>query len=261
MRTDLDGLTCVDRSIAILCQYEPPEGYWLAFSGGKDSVCLYRLAEMAGVRFDAHYNVTTIDPPELVRFIRKQYPQVQWERPRCTFYRLVERRGFPTRHARWCCADLKERGGHGRWVITGIRAAESYMRQRRGIMERCKRDPSKTLIAPMLHWTNAEVWEFIRAEDLAYCSLYDEGWKRLGCVCCPFERRVARSMARWPGIWEQVRRAFHRRWARETSKLNRRWRSADEAFDWWCSRDQAYPTPLDEQDQQPCLFGLGMEDE
>ena len=45
--------------------FEPPEGYYLAFSGGKDSQTIYHLAQEAGVKFDAHYNLTTVDPTEI----------------------------------------------------------------------------------------------------------------------------------------------------------------------------------------------------
>ncbi len=79
----------VQKSIERLKFFEPvKEGYYLAFSGGKDSVVLKRLAEMAGVKFDAHYSVTTIDPPELTQFIRKYHPDVKWERYKTPF--LVE---------------------------------------------------------------------------------------------------------------------------------------------------------------------------
>lgn len=59
--------TAIDR----LQAFEPQEGYYVADSGGKDSTCVVKLCEMAGVKFDAHYHATTIDPPQLVRFIRK----------------------------------------------------------------------------------------------------------------------------------------------------------------------------------------------
>ena len=39
------------------------EGFYLAFSGGKDSQALYHVAKLAGVRFEAHYALTTLDPP------------------------------------------------------------------------------------------------------------------------------------------------------------------------------------------------------
>ena len=58
--------------------YEPEEGYYLAYSGGKDSDAILELAKMAGVKFDAHHNLTTIDPPELVYHVRK-HPEVQEE--------------------------------------------------------------------------------------------------------------------------------------------------------------------------------------
>ena len=69
----------VQIAIDRLKAFEPKEGYYLAFSGGKDSQCIYHLDKMAGVKFDAHYSVTTVDPPELMRFIREQYPDVEWE--------------------------------------------------------------------------------------------------------------------------------------------------------------------------------------
>lgn len=53
------------------------DSYYLAFSGGKDSVVCKALLEMAGVKYDAHYRVTSVDPPELVRFIKKEHPDVE----------------------------------------------------------------------------------------------------------------------------------------------------------------------------------------
>lgn len=54
--TDANGVTRDKVQIAIdrLRSFEPEEGYFLAFSGGKDSQCVYHLAKMAGVKFDAH---------------------------------------------------------------------------------------------------------------------------------------------------------------------------------------------------------------
>ena len=55
----------VQTAIERLQAFEPPEGYYLAFSGGKDSQCIYHLAEKAGVAFEAHYSVTTVDHKNL----------------------------------------------------------------------------------------------------------------------------------------------------------------------------------------------------
>ena len=137
----------VEVAIRRLQAFEPPEGYFLAFSGGKDSQCVYHLAKMAGVKFDAHYARTSVDPPELVQFIKSNYPDVSMEsqhyddgkpehyypdgRPKpITMWSLIADHTLPpTRRARYCCAGLKEPGGGGRIVVTGVRWAESANRK------------------------------------------------------------------------------------------------------------------------------------
>ncbi len=120
----------IDRvKIAIerLKSFEPPEGYYLAFSGGKDSIIIYELCKMAKVKFDTHFNFTTVDPPELVSFIKEKYPRVEFHRPEISMFKLIPKKLMPpTRLARYCCAALKEYGGKGRMVITGNRWKESY---------------------------------------------------------------------------------------------------------------------------------------
>lgn len=76
---NMSGLDRVEVAIKRLQTFEPDEGYYLAFSGGKDSVVIKVLADMAKVKYDAHYNVTSVDPPELIQFIREHYPDVKWE--------------------------------------------------------------------------------------------------------------------------------------------------------------------------------------
>ena len=132
----------VSLAIKRLKAFEPPEGYFVAFSGGKDSQCVYHLCKMAGVKFDAHYSVTSVDPPELIRFIRKNYPDVIFERHHdsngkpITMWSLIPEHGTPpTRLIRYCCEQLKETSGAGRVTVTGVRQAESANRKRnQGVM-------------------------------------------------------------------------------------------------------------------------------
>jgi phosphoadenosine phosphosulfate reductase len=144
----------------------------------------------------------------------------------------------PTRQARYCCKYLKEDGGDGRMTVTGVRWAESVNRSRnqgiavvhgektipegnednfrigprqgglilvndnddsRRVLEQCYKR-KKTTVNPIIEWSDSEVWEFIRENKLPYCSLYDEGFHRLGCIGCPNARRKGRErdFIRWP---------------------------------------------------------------
>lgn len=127
----------IEASINRLQAMCPEEGYYVAFSGGKDSQCVYHLCKMAGVKFDAHYNVTSVDPPELVQFIKRNYPDVHFDYPRnargevVTMWNLIPaERMPPTRLVRYCCETLKETSGKGRYTVTGVRQAESANRKR-----------------------------------------------------------------------------------------------------------------------------------
>jgi len=140
----------VTKSIERLRAFEPPEGYYLAFSGGKDSVVCKALLDMAGVKYDATYRVTSVDPPELVRFIKDVHPDVRREVQRypedyknetlqgkpITMWNLIPEKLIPpTRLIRYCCTKLKESGGDGRLTVTGVRWEESYQRrQNQGIV-------------------------------------------------------------------------------------------------------------------------------
>lgn len=125
-------------AIKRLREFEPPEGYYVAFSGGKDSQCIYHLCKLAGVKFDAHYNVTSVDPPELVRFIKEQYPDVSRDIPHdkngkaLSMWNLIPARKMPpTRIVRYCCTALKESSGKERMTVTGVRWDESTGRKER----------------------------------------------------------------------------------------------------------------------------------
>ena len=110
---DLSLDAYIDDAIRLLQASDPtrddPEAFPLygCFSGGKDSVVIKELVRLSGVPCDWNYNVTTIDPPELTRFIRAEHPDVNWLRPKKPFFaRAKEKKVFPTRVCRWCCQEI-----------------------------------------------------------------------------------------------------------------------------------------------------------
>lgn len=121
----------IDRLKAFEPETEP---YYLCYSGGKDSDCIRILAELAGVKFEIHHSLTSVDTPETVRYI-KSIPNVVIDIPhdkngdRVSMWSLIVKKMFPpTRLMRYCCSDLKEWAGKGRMKITGVRASESRKR-------------------------------------------------------------------------------------------------------------------------------------
>jgi len=228
----------VETAIQRLRTYEPPDGYYLAYSGGKDSTCIYHLAKMAGVKFDAHYNITTVDPPELVRFVRL-HKDVTMEHPRKSMWQLIEvNMSPPTRIQRFCCRELKERGGIGRTVMTGVRWEESAKRSGRKMYEP-DRKKKIMYLHPIIDWTEADVWEFIDGYKLPYCELYNEEYSRLGCIGCPFKGPVGmkKDFERWPVFRDAYLRAFQKMLNRRKlkGKANTSWHTPEDVMRWWIS--------------------------
>lgn len=238
---DLFGLDKIKNAVELLRATEPPDGFFLAFSGGKDSQVIYELAKMSGVRFDPHYYITTVDPPELVRFIRENYPDVKMDRPRKTMWQLISTKCYPpTRMVRYCCDYLKERGGQNRVVITGVRADESPRRKNRKQVETCIHH-GQSLVNPIIWWAEQEVWDFIKTRGMRYCSLYDKGWKRIGCVGCPLATKEARmrELDAYPKIKKAYLAAFQRMLDdRNARNKHKKWETPEQVMDWWLEIDE-----------------------
>ena len=211
-----------------------PEGYHLGFSGGKDSQTIYELCKMAGVKFKAHFNCTTVDFKELLRFIHKYYPDVIWNRPEKSIFKLIEIQGcLPMRNRRFCCRLIKEIGGINSVVITGVRKAESRSRQsHKEVLMQCIKGEDKLLISPILEWTNGEVWDFVRNRIGYYCELYDMGFKRIGCVACPnaYYKTRQRELLFAPRFEYSYKKAIQKC----IDKGNYQdFENADDVFKWW----------------------------
>lgn len=248
------------KSEKMAIRLDPENGFYLAFSGGKDSQALYHIAEMAGVKFKAHMNLTSVDPPEVIRFVKKQYPDVELIKPKMSIYDMaLKKHILPTRILRWCCAEFKEMSGAGKVTLIGIRKEESARRSKREEvstnikgkrteetfdqwsehqekMVTCVGGKDKILVSPIIHWAERDVWEFLNdVVKVPHCKLYDEGYTRIGCILCPMSNRKSklRDIERFPHA--------KRRWIQTIEKLikegyiNNNFDDAEFGFEWWIS--------------------------
>lgn len=131
-----DSIALVRKAEKLALRYDAEDGFFLAFSGGKDSQALYHIAQLAGVKFKAHFSPTTCDPPQVIRFIHAHYPDCVFHHPKISIYdKAVQLTILPTMRVRWCCAEYKENAGAGRVTLIGIRHAESARRSKRKEIE------------------------------------------------------------------------------------------------------------------------------
>jgi len=211
-----------------------PAGYYVCMSGGKDSSVIQELCIMAGVKCEFVHNHTSVDHPETVYFILREQRRLndlgyvfRIEHPRDsegkqkTMWGGIRKKGLPTRFARWCCQELKEFGGIGRYLITGVRWAESIKRRQRGIHEEKTKNkadrlvlnndndmrrrlmesciPKKSFVLnPIIDWSDQDVWDFINDKALPVNPLYTQGRKRVGCIGCPLSSNGRKELSRFP---------------------------------------------------------------
>lgn len=248
-------------------------GYYLNYSRGKDSIASEIVLKLAGVKYTANYNITGIDPPEIFHEIKNKGYIIMHQHPKSFFQLVYEKLLPPTRMTRYCCEVLKEHGGEGKFNVTGVRWAESSKRaknrlpiefdrygsqskkaierrdkfltadnnEKRRMMETeispngCK-TTGKHILNPIVDWTDEDVWEVIKYYNADYPKLYDEGFKRIGCIGCPLSKKEnrIREFKRWPKFKENYIRCFNKM-IEHRLELEKptQWKSGEEVFEWW----------------------------
>jgi len=222
----------INNAISIIQRYEPQEGYHVAFSGGKDSVVVYDLVKKSGVKHKTYFCVTTVDPPELLKFIKQNYPEVIWLRPKKSMYQLIQDRGLPIRTSRFCCQELKEYAGDNETIITGIRWEESNSRSCRDFYEKDTRK-NKWYVNPIIDWKEWEVWEYIEENRLPVCELYELSFvSRIGCVGCPmaYFKTRQKELNRYPRFKNMYIKAIQKRMDKGFFK---EFKDANDVYEWW----------------------------
>lgn len=278
----LHSVELLKKAEKIALNYDAEDGYYLAFSGGKDSQALFHITQLAGVKFRGHMNLTSIDPPEVIRFVKKNYPEVELIKPGKSIFQIaVEKQILPTKRVRWCCAEYKETAGAGKVTLIGIRKAESSRRSKRNEVEissrkfsgdldgldeyrqeqKAKRARRKSkeqgvnitnadeeqtlgcihgkeslLISPIIYWTEKDVWEFLNdVVRVPHCSLYDEGWHRIGCIGCPM------SSAKQKRIENERYPHVKRGWIKAIKAI-RNGAGFKEGYTWWNICEDTLPS-------------------
>lgn len=246
-------------------------------SGGKDSSVVKELALRSGIPFEIMHNHTTADAPETVRFVRQEAKRFEelgikytinmptYKGQRTSMWSLIPQKLMPpTRLVRYCCSVLKETGGAGRFICTGVRWAESASRKKsRGIYEKNSTDPehriilnndnddrrmlfencrlkSKRTVNPIIDWTDDDVWSFLTDSCSPINPLYAEGWCRVGCIGCPMAGQKGRELqfARWPKYKDLYLLAFRdllAERARQGKYIS--WETPMDVFRWWMEHD------------------------
>ena len=98
----------------------------------------------------------------------------------------------------------------------------------------------KTTLNPIVDWSDAQVWEFIKAHGIPICSLYEEGWHRLGCIGCPMAGKKGREkeINRWPKYKQHYLKAFEKMLVeRKRRGKADEWQSPQDVFNWWMEYD------------------------
>ena len=229
----------------------------LAFSGGKDSVATYIILVKSDIDFIPIYSPTSVDPPELINYIRKdftdwtkknKYPKVQFAKyninekygkyKEVTMWNLLRHRGLPpTRRMRYCCEELKERTGNiGDTVYTGVRWEESSKRSKQSMVGFWKQ---KIMVRPIIDFSEDDVWELIKKYNVPYCELYNQGWKRIGCIGCPLSKNMERELNLYPKYKENYIKSFNRMVEyRKEKGLETKWKNGQEVYDWWIGKNK-----------------------
>ena len=246
----------------------------VTYSGGKDSDVILQIAKNAKVPFEVLHNHTTADAPETVYHIRNVFRELELDGIKCTIdkpvykgkrtsmWNLIPQKLMPpTRLVRYCCAVLKEKGGTGRFIATGVRWDESAARKNnRGTMEVIHRDREKRLILqddndearrtfetcklkgkrvvnPIVEWKTDDVLQYIEDQKIAINPLYGCGFDRVGCVGCPLAGTEDRQFefAMFPAFKKNYIRAFDRMLeARmKSGKSTENWENGIDVFHWW----------------------------
>ena len=153
----------------------------VGFSGGKDSLVVYHLCKRAEIDCKFYFN-HSLEAPETLQYIRTQFPDVIWRRTALGFFEHLQKNInglLPTPTTAWCCETYKHNPKFiDDCVILGVRRVESAG---------CQGSTSnhKLSLMPIVDWNDIDIYEYIIKYNLPINPLYEQGFRRVGCMICP----------------------------------------------------------------------------
>ena len=198
-----------------------------------------------------------------------------------SMWKLIEKNLTPpTRLNRYCCRYLKETTTPNRMIAVGVRETESQNRKGRQefetwgktksdaeyrstghtyamfkldqyggedayqceMIKACKEN-QKTVVNPIYRFTDKEIWQYIRENNLKINPLYECGQTRVGCIGCPFggPKNQQKQFQQYPKYRENYIKAFDRMLeARKRKNLpftRYEFKNGEEVMRWWLGED------------------------
>lgn len=138
--------------------------------------------------------------------------------------------------------DYFESNGRGSQILNNDN------NEAREFLESCYR-LKKTVINPIIDWEDEDVWEFIHKYNLPYCELYDQGFKRLGCIGCPLggAKSMYKEFERYPKYKNAYLLAFKKMIDTRIKKGNgvdKKWATPEAVMEWWLGFDERKNSPI-----------------
>ena len=111
--------------------------------------------------------------------------------------------------------------------------------ENRRMTEHCIRT-GKALLNPIIDWEEEDVWEFLNGNGIEHCCLYDQGYKRLGCIGCPMNTAAAADLERYPAYKRLYLKAFERMIEVRKQRglgIEGKWSTPEKVMKWWLEQD------------------------